>query len=127
MKTLSELLMYLKDYDRPCELIEDTDECKTVIENIECFLDDYPDYMYRLKGPYQLNSFRQQEYALFYINDMILFKKLLDQKRYYSFIHEVYDFMRFKIFKDDISSRVTLPCNIKYALIHIIETSLRDV
>lgn len=128
MKTLIELLAYLEKYNKPFEEIENTEESRIVIKTLRDFLKDYPDYVYRLKGSYDLSAYEFQEYELFYTSDMYLFRKLLEENRYNSFIHEIYDFLRFKIFKNDIENEeIKLPRNIKFALIHVIKTKLSDM
>lgn len=128
MITLNEIVLYLKAYDKPYNGLEDSETIRDVIKKLYENLKEYPDFKFRLKGAYQLKDFATESYDLFYINDMVILKRLLDERKYYSFVHEVYDFLNFKILKDNIDEDFTeLPVNIKQALIYIIETSFIEI
>lgn len=127
MKTLEELVLYLREYDKPFERVENTEESREVIIYLYRALRNLPDVNYRVTGPYQLNARGTQEYELFYIKDMMTFKMLLDEKRYYSFIHELFDFLDVKVLRKEDKKTRYLPQNIKYALLYVLETSFLEL
>ena len=119
---MKEIIEYLEKYNQPFAAIEDTQESRTVIKEVLKLLEEYPDVYCRIKGTYYFRRCEEEEYELFYIRDMVLFKRLLNQKRYYSFIHELYDFLYFKLCKENpCDETVVLPKNIKTAIITTIK------
>ena len=84
-----------------------------------------PDANYVLCGSFRLPNYRQNESEIFYIPDMLQMLSLLKGKRYADFIHELSDFINFKILHDDIERDISyLPTDIKNALISTIEEAL---
>ena len=126
--TTKELLEYIEPYnEKYYEILltdkEDKAEGKEVIEKILTCMMEMPDSIYTMKGSFLLHDYEKEESELFYINDMVHFAKLIDRKMYYSFLHELYDFLRYKMMKDGKRNARCdyLPLNIKNALIDVLQ------
>ncbi len=126
--TTKELLKYIEPYnEKYYEILltdkEDKAEGKHAIEKILTGMMEMPDSIYTMKGSFFLNNYEKEESELFYINDMVNFAKLIDQKMYYSFLHELYDFLRYKVMKDGKRNAGCdyLPLNVKNALIEVLQ------
>lgn len=121
---MKELIEHLEKNDFVCVENENTQESRNAIKTLLNLLKSYPDIYEKIKGSYQLNEYRKEKFELFYIKDIAIFKQLLLQKKYSSFMHEVHDFIIFKILHEDTESDdKILPKNIKDAMIFTIETS----
>lgn len=122
--TLRNILSYLEPYNRQRyeSEREEVPEYEEAVWALWDALKRMPDCMYRLRGSYTLPNYTNREADLFYISDMGMLRNLLEKKRYGAFIHEICDFLNFKIMQDDVESGPEyLPKNIKDALIYTIE------
>lgn len=128
MKTLSEITLFLQKYDNPYESVYEDEQYFQIIKMLYKYLIEYPDVYYRFNGAYTLPAYKSEKYTLFYIKDMEIFRHLLKEKRYRAFIHEVYDFLNYKILKDGIMDKsIELPVNIKNALIFTIKENFIEI
>lgn len=114
------------------EVIEDLRLCETSsdMESKEALsillqqLKQMPVSNYRLLGSYALSKSEMEEYSLFYLPDMALFRRLIRLKRYQAAVHEICDFLEFKVLMHLHNNNQCLPANLKDALIYVIETEL---
>lgn len=119
---LQGILAFLKENDKVYDENAPEPPFSAVLELLS-MVEALPDRKYRLNGSFSLDSYRNDEYSLFYIPDMVLFSALLSGKKYSAFFHEVYDFIYFKVLKDGERNLTDLPLNIKYALMEVMERS----
>lgn len=126
--TTKELLEYIGPYNEQYYEILLTDkeakaEAKEAIKKILDDITEMPDSIYTMKGSFFLNNYEREESEMFYINDMVNLAKLIDRKMYYSFLHELYDFLRYKVMKDGKRNAGCdyLPLNVKNALIEVLQ------
>ena len=126
--TTKELLEYIEPYNEQYYEILLTDkegnaEAKGAIKKILDDITEMPGSIYTMKGSFFLNNYEKEESELFYINDMVNLAKLIDRKMYYSFLHELYEFLRYKVMKDGKRNAGCdyLPFNVKNALIEVLQ------
>ena len=123
--TVKNIALYLKAHDRFDEACSVQGKGKECICSVLDMLNQMPDANYVLRGSFRLPNYRQNESEIFYIPDMLQMLSLLKGKRYADFIHELSDFINFKILHDDIERDISyLPTDIKNALISTIEKGL---
>lgn len=117
--TVKNMIAYLAPYDDP---FEEKAEEKDVVETVLKQLKQMPDCQYRLRSSYYYPVEKDEPYDLFYISDMFRLWQLLRAGQYNGFIHELYDFLQFKILQNEHGTEILyLPNNIKNALIYVIE------
>lgn len=125
--TVKELALYLKEKDRLYEMSHDQFEGKEIIFEIWEMLKAMRSEETVICGSFQLCNFKQNESEIFYILDMVRFLNLMREGYYYEFIHELNDFIHFKILRDNIDFDIKyLPVNIKDALIFTIEQGFKS-
>lgn len=117
---LYDMVKSLKKYEDIYEREEYGVETREEIKKLYKSLKDYPDIYKRVKGAYLIQHYMDEESDLFYIQDMATFKMLLTEKRYSVFLHEMYDFLFFKIMKGTENRKTKLPKNIKDAILYTI-------
>lgn len=125
--SIQTIMEYLEKYNDPFAG-NDVRELSFVIRGVLKYLKEMPENYKKIKGSYSLNSYEAMNYELFYIVDMVLFKRLLKEKKYDAFIHELYDFLKWKIMKgNQLEEPQYLPVNIKNALIETIEHTREEI
>ena len=123
--TVKNIALYLKAHDRFDEACSVQGKGKECICSVLDMLNQMPDANYVLRGSFRLPNYRQDESEIFYIPDMLQMLSLLKENRYADFVHELNDFINFKILHDDIERDISyLPTDIKNALISTIEKGL---
>lgn len=124
--------MYLEEYEdlyHDVVLVspekKDTEASKEVLRKIYDYLRNATDCIYRLER----NYFRVdgESYSLFYIRDMALFRYLLRHGLYLALVHEIYDFLRYKVMEDNLEGEpLYLPGNIREAMIKMLESEGKE-
>ena len=116
---IKDLTEYLSQYDSPYEPYT-PEQMLPVIRKTLNSLRNMPESRYVLKGSYSLSGYMNRESELFYIRDLYIFKELLKESNYSDFVHELYDFLNYKILQDGNDNIEYLPDNIRTAIIDVI-------
>ena len=103
---IKDLTEYLSQYDSPYEPYT-PEQMLPVIRKTLNALRNMPECRYVLKGSYSLSGYMNRESELFYIQDS-------------DFVHELYDFLNYKILQDGNDNIEYLPDNIRTAIIDVI-------
>ncbi len=125
--TLNSLAQYLKQQDRIYERGNLRFEGKEMICEVLAMLKEMPDADIVLHGSFFLSNYQANESEIFYLPDMLQMLVLLTQGYYVDFIHELNDFIYYKILRSDKEQHIRyLPTDIKNALIFTIEKGLKQ-
>ena len=116
---IKDLTEYLSQYDSPYEPYTPKQMLPVIRKTLNA-LRNMPECRYVLKGSYSLSGYMNRESELFYVWDLYIFKGLLKESRYSDFVHELYDFLNYKILQDGNDNIEYLPDNIRTAIIDVI-------
>ena len=124
--TVNSLARYLKEQDCIYEEENLRFKGKEIICKILAMLKEMPDADIVLHGSFFLSNYQANESEIFYLPDMLQMLELLTQGCYVDFVHELSDFIYYKILRSDIEQHLCcLPTDIKNALIFTIEEGLK--
>lgn len=125
--TTKSVLSFLEKHDNILQ--QPTDRCcceDKLLQEILDMLKKMPNFDAKICGSFCLPNYEKDESEIFYISDMILFLKLIKEDEHCAFIHELKDFIQFKILRNGKREMKYLPTNIKNALILTIEKGLEQ-
>lgn len=125
--TTKSILSFLEKHDHILQQPSDRYCCENeLMQEILDMLKRMPNFNVAISGSFWLRNYEKDESEIFYILDMTLFLKLLKEMAHCAFIHELKDFIQFKILRDGNRDMKYLPTNIKNALILTIEKGLEQ-
>lgn len=132
--TIKDIIDYLKPYDKLAYKMMGNEEKESSFDIIP-FLEELYSMLSEMSGHFSYVYGKNSSVKVrgkiipsdfFFYPAVLLFYRLLRQKRYYSFIHELTDFLTYDLRYVIGSDAEYLPYNCKYGLLHLFSRYIRE-